>query len=173
MKKNIRFLEKKKRPPGLIGVIRIWMVLSLKKRAVELNPFNLLSAGKSCFRGHVKTLPHLTQLALLATFSRLGSCKHLDFASHLPVEMRCTHEMKDARVARQLVRPDARMPQRYEHIWYLDRCEAHRNQTHGWLWWPGFKQRFKHLCEAVFKKLWSSKHPSIQAKTCCSGLLKK
>lgn len=74
--------------------------------AVELNSLNLLLVGKSCFSGHVKTLLHLTQLALLATFPKLGSCKYLHFTSHLPVEMRCMHEMKNLHVARQLVRPD-------------------------------------------------------------------
>lgn len=94
--------------------------------AVELNSLNLLLVGKSCFSGHVKTLLRLTQLALLATFPKLGSCKYLHFPSHLPMEMRCMHEMKDLHVARQLVRPDVCTPKRYEHIWYLDRCEARK-----------------------------------------------
>lgn len=83
-----------------------------KMRAVELNSLNLLLVGKSCFSGHVKTLLHLTQLALLATFPKLGSCKYLHFTSHLPIEMRCMHETKNLHVARQLVRPDAHTPQR-------------------------------------------------------------
>lgn len=124
MKKNITFCEKKATRfdwcnQNVNGFVA-------KMCAVELNSLNLLLVGKSCFSGHVKTLLHLTHLALLATFPKLGSCKYLQFPSHLPTEMRHMHEMKDLRVARQLVRPDAHTPKRYEHIWYLDRREARK-----------------------------------------------
>lgn len=91
--KNICFCEKKKVTKFVWCNQNVNGFVS-KMCAVELNSLISLLVGKPCFSGHGKTFLHLTQLAPLATFPKLGSRKYLHFPSHLPMQMRCMQKQK-------------------------------------------------------------------------------